>query len=169
MRVTHVLEVGTLGGYSAIWMASMNPQLTVTTVECNKTHAEIARANIERAGLADRIVVIEGLGVDVLARLRGEVQAGSRPQFGFVFIDADKTNNWRYFQLSMDMIIPNSVICVDNVVRNGQLVDWSDSNPSVLRSREVVEKADREPGVDSVLLQTVGEKGYDGWLWAVVC
>lgn len=168
MRVTHVLEVGTLGGYSAIWMASMNPQLTVTTVECNKTHAEIARANIERAGLADRIVVIEGLGVNVLARLRGEAQAGSRPQFGFVFIDADKTNNWRYFQLSMDMIIPNSVICVDNVVRNGQLVDWSDSNPSVLRSREVVEKAGREPGVDSVLLQTVGEKGYDGWLWAVV-
>ncbi|GAM43900.1 hypothetical protein TCE0_060r19089 [Talaromyces pinophilus] len=168
MRVTHVLEVGTLGGYSAIWMASMNPQLTVTTVECNKTHAEIARANIERAGLADRIEVIEGFGVDVLVRLRGEVQAGSRPHFGFVFIDADKANNWRYFQLSMDMIISNSVICVDNVVRNGQLVDWSDSNPSVLGSREVVEKAGREPRVDSVLVQTVGEKGYDGWLWAVI-
>jgi predicted O-methyltransferase YrrM len=168
MRVTNVLEVGTLGGYSAIWMASMNPQLTVTTVECNERHAEIARTNIERAGLADRIELIEGLGVDVLAHLSKEVQAGSRPRFGFVFIDADKANNWRYFQLSIDMIISNSVICVDNAVRNGQLADWSDSDPSVLGSREVVEKAGREPGVDSVLLQTVGEKGYDGWLWAVV-
>ncbi|RMZ77743.1 hypothetical protein DV737_g4190, partial [Chaetothyriales sp. CBS 132003] len=166
--VTHALEVGTLGGYSAIWVASENPQLKVTTVEYNQHHVEVARENIKHAGLADRIEVIHGAGLDVLTRLREEVQAGTRPRFGFVFIDADKVNNWRYFQLAKDMIKPNSVICVDNIVRFGRLVDATDSDASVQGSREVVEKAGKEPGVDSVVLQTVGEKGYDGWLWAVI-
>jgi predicted O-methyltransferase YrrM len=166
--VTHALEVGTLGGYSAIWMASENPQLRLTTIEYNPTHVRVARKNIELAGLMDRIEVIHGAGIDVLARLLEEVKAGTRPQFGFVFIDADKVNNWNYFQLAKDMVKPNSVICIDNIVRGGQLADPSDTDPVVLASRGVVENAGKEPGVDSVVIQTVGEKSYDGWLWAVI-
>jgi predicted O-methyltransferase YrrM len=93
----------------------MTPQLTVTTVECDKRHAEIARVNIERAGLTDRIELVEGLGVDIFGPLREEVLSGSQPRFGLVFIDAGKANNWQYFQLSMGMIVSKSVICVDNV------------------------------------------------------
>ncbi|KAJ5106518.1 hypothetical protein N7456_003193 [Penicillium angulare] len=166
--VTHVLEVGTLGGYSAIWMASENPKLQVTTIEYNLEHVKVAKENIKNAGLEDRIEVLEGSGVDVLTQVREQVFAGARPLFGFVFIDADKVNNWRYFQLAREMVKPNSVICVDNVVRDGQVVDFADLDPSVKGSRQVIRRAGKEPGVDSVVLQTVGEKGYDGWLWAVV-
>jgi predicted O-methyltransferase YrrM len=166
--VAHALEVGTLGGYSAIWLASENPALRLTTVEYNPLHVEVARRNIEAAGLADRVEVVHGAGVDVLARLRDEVRAGARPPFGFVFIDADKENNWNYFKLAKEMVKPNSVICVDNVVRRGGLADPENTEPYVLASRRVVEEVGKEPGVDSVVVQTVGSKGYDGWLWAVV-
>jgi predicted O-methyltransferase YrrM len=140
----------------------------VTTVEYKHRHVEVARKNIERAGLSGRIEVIHGAGVDVLARLRREVEAGKRSKFGFVFIDADKDNNWNYFKLSKGMVTPNSVICIDNIVRDGQLADASDTHPYVVGSRKVVENVGKEPGVDSVVIQTVGEKSYDGWLWAVV-
>ncbi len=166
--VSHALEVGTLGGYSAIWLASENPGLHLTTVEYNAVHVEVARRNIEAAGLSDRVDVVHGAGVDVLARLRDEVRAGTRPPFGFVFIDADKVNNWEYFQLAKQMVKPNSVICVDNVVRKGKLADLGNNEPVILASRLLVENVGKEPGVDSVVLQTVGEKSYDGWLWAVV-
>lgn len=166
--VKHVLEVGTLGGYSSIWMAGQNPQLRLTSVEYDGHHVDVARRNIRHAGLEDRIEVIHGTGVDVLSRLREEVKSGSRPRFGFVFIDADKVNNWRYFQLAREMVEPGSVICVDNVVRDGMLAEMSYSDPHLEGAREVVEKVGREEDVDSVVLQTVGEKGYDGWLWAVV-
>ena len=166
--VTHSLEVGTLGGYSAIWLASENPQLHLTTIEYRRKHVEVARKNIELAGLSDRIEVIHGTGIEVLTRLSEEVKAGKRPKFGFVFIDADKDNNWNYFKLSKGMVKPNSVICIDNIVREGQLADLSDTDPYVVASRQVVINAGKEPGVDSVVLQTVGEKSYDGWLWSVV-
>lgn len=166
--VTHALEVGTLGGYSAIWLASENPELHLTTIESSKHYVDVARRNIEAAGLGSRVEIIFGAAEDVLKPLRNEVQAGSRSPFGFVFIDADKESNWIYFRLAKDMVRPNAVVCVDNIVREGQLVDLSDQDPRVLGSREVVEKAGREPGVDSTVLQTVGEKGYDGWLWAVI-
>jgi predicted O-methyltransferase YrrM len=167
-RVAHALEVGTLGGYSAIWLASENPALRLTTVEYNPLHVEVARRNIEAAGLSDRVEVVHGAGVDVLARLRDDVRAATRPPFGFVFIDADKENNWNYFQLAKEMVEPNSVICVDNIVRWGDLADVGNAEPNVLASRRVVENAGKEPGVDSVVLQTVGDKSYDGWLWAIV-
>ncbi|KAJ6104361.1 hypothetical protein N7523_010681 [Penicillium sp. IBT 18751x] len=166
--VTHALEVGTLGGYAAIWMASENPQLHVTSIERNAHHAAVARRNIAQAGLAARIEVIQGSALDMLPRLREEVQRGDRPRFGFVLIDADKVNNWVYFQVARDMVSPHAVICVDNVVRDGELVDGDDVDPSVRGSREVVEKVGSMSGVDSVVMQMVGEKGYDGWLWAVV-
>jgi predicted O-methyltransferase YrrM len=128
----------------------------------------VARRNIELAGLSHRIEVIHGESVDVLETLRSEVKAGTRPQFGFVFIDADKVNNWNYFRLAKDMVKPNSVICMDNIVREGELADLSITDQDVVASRRVVENAGKEPGVDSVVIQTVGEKSYDGWLWALV-
>ncbi|KAH8890229.1 S-adenosyl-L-methionine-dependent methyltransferase [Thozetella sp. PMI_491] len=166
--VTHALEVGTLGGYSAIWVASENPQLRLTTVEYDPKHAEVARKNIEFAGLSDRIEVINGAGLDVLTRLRDEVVAGTRPKFGFVFIDADKENNWNYVELSLAMVKPRTAICVDNVVRRGQVADFSIDNSRIQGARDVIEKAGKDPRLDSVVIQTVGEKSYDGWLWIVV-
>jgi predicted O-methyltransferase YrrM len=101
---TPSLEVGTLGGYSAIWLASENPQLHLTTIEYRRKHYEVARKNIELTGLSDRIEVIHGTGIEVLTSLSKEVEAGKRPKFGFVFIDADKDNNWNYFKLSKSMV-----------------------------------------------------------------
>ncbi|EFQ36839.1 hypothetical protein CGRA01v4_04245 [Colletotrichum graminicola] len=166
--VRHALEVGTLGGYTAIWLASENPQMTVTTIEQDFRNVVVARQNIKLAGLSDSIEVVHGSGIDVLTKLRDEVRQGLRPRFGFTFIDADKVNNWNYLKLAKDMMEPKSVICIDNIVRDGFLADLDTRDPYILGCREVVEKAAQEPGLDSVVLQTVGEKGYDGWLWAVV-
>ncbi|KAK0616122.1 S-adenosyl-L-methionine-dependent methyltransferase [Bombardia bombarda] len=168
LGVTHALEVGTLGGYTAIWLASENPQLHVTTVEYNPHNADVARGNIEFAGLSDRIDVILGAGLDVLASLKEEVLTGKRPPFGFTFIDADKPNSWNYFSLAVDMSKPKAAICVDNVVCGGKIADPENDHPRILGGRNVIEKAGKDPRVDSVVLQTVGEKNYDGQLWAVV-
>lgn len=168
-NVTHALEIGTLGGYSAIWVASENPQLRLTTVEYDPRHADVARKNIARAGLADRVEVLQGAGVDVLARLGEEIRRGRRVKFGFVFIDADKPNNWNYFRLAKDLVRTNSVICVDNIVgRHGELVGRGRGDPDVEGSREAVVNAGKEPGVDAVVIQTLTEKSSDGWLSAVV-
>ncbi|KAG7294134.1 hypothetical protein NEMBOFW57_004198 [Staphylotrichum longicolle] len=143
-RVTHALEVGTLGGYSAIWLASENPALRLTTVEYEPLH-------VEAAGLADRIEVIHGAGVDVLPRLRDEVRAGARPPFvgqGYGQAQRGYLRRQRGPQ--------------------GGLADANSTDPSVTASRLLVEEVGKLSGVDSVLLQTVGEKGWDGWLWAVV-
>jgi predicted O-methyltransferase YrrM len=169
LGVTHALEVGTLGGYTAIWLASENPGLHLTSVEFKPHNAKVARANILAAGLSDRIEVLEGAGMDILPRLKAEVQAGTRPKFGFTFLDADKANNWNYFDLAADMTITKGVICVDNVVRQGKLVaEESQQDPATLGSRAVIEKAGADARVDSVVIQKVGEKSYDGCLWAVV-
>lgn len=168
-RVAHALEVGTLGGYSAIWLASENPGLKVTSVEVDPVHAEVARGNVKKAGLEGQVEVVLGAGVDVLGRLQGEVERGERERFGFVFVDADKKNNWEYVRLAKGMVESGAVICVDNIVRGGRLVDeGSQGEAGVLGSRRVVEEVGRAEGLDAVVLQTVGEKSYDGWLWIVV-
>ena len=165
--VTRALEVGTLGGYTAIWLTSQNPQLHLTTIEYDLHHYNTAKKNIEHAGLTDRIEVIHGVAYDVMLRICEEVRSG-KPPFEFVFIDADKVNNWNYLNIAKDMCKKNTAICVDNIVRYGALVNFDDKDSSLQGCREVVEKAGEEPGLDSVVLQTVGEKGYDGWLWVVV-
>ena len=167
-RVTHALEIGTLAGYSAIWLASENPDLRVTTIEYDAKHVAVARRNMELAGVADQVEVRCGTGFRELEKLHKEIEDGLRPLFGFVFIDADKVNNWNYFRMTRDMVKPNSAICVDNVVLNGELADMNNTAPNVVSSRELVERVGREPGVNSVVAQSVGIKGYDGWLWAVV-
>ena len=168
--VKNILEVGTLGGYSTIWLANTSPDVRVTTIEVNEHHAEVARQNFKAAGVADRVEVVVGPGVEVLPKIAAEVEAGTRPRFGLTFIDADKDNNWFYFDLAVKISYPRSVIFVDNVVRRGTTADAEAAkhDPKIQGSRVVIENAGKDSRVDSVVLQTVGEKSYDGFLMAVV-
>ncbi|KAL9095604.1 MAG: hypothetical protein Q9165_002036 [Trypethelium subeluteriae] len=168
-RATAALEVGTLGGYTAIWLATLNPGVRVTSVEVNPHHAAVARENIAYAGLNGRIEVLEGSGVEVLPRLREEVEAGRRPRFGFGFVDADKENNWTYVREWVEMAEPGACVIVDNVVRRAKLVDPAKREEvAVMGARRLVEEVGKDPRLEGVVMQTVGEKNYDGFLMAVV-
>lgn len=170
MRVKHVLEVGTLGGYSTLWLASADPNIQITTIEVSPEHAAVAREAFEHAGVGDRIEIIVGPGRDVLPRLKSEIDQGSRPRYEFVFIDADKPNNPFYLDAAVDLTISRGCIIVDNVVRKGTLAreDLMADDPKVRGSREVVEAAGRDKRLDATLMQTVGEKNYDGFLICAV-
>ncbi|MCJ1391002.1 hypothetical protein MMC18_003863 [Xylographa bjoerkii] len=168
-KVEHALEIGTLGGYTAIWIATQNPGTHVTAIEIDPRHAEVARQNIEMAGVSDRVTVIVGAGLDVIPKLQEEVASGKRPKFGFVYIDADKMNNWAYFQATIPMISSGGCIFVDNIVRKGNIVsEEHQKDEGVIGARKVIECAGKEQRVDAVVLQTVSEKNYDGVLMAVV-
>ena len=170
LGVKHILEVGTLGGYSSIWLASSNPETQVTSIEIDTKHADVARENIKFAGLSDRIEVLVGAGLDELPRLADEVEKGKREKFGFTFIDADKENSLNYLDWAVKMTVPNGCIYVDNVVRRGRLAneDRTTWNSSDEGNRRLVEAVGKDQRVDAVVLQTVGEKNYDGFLLAVV-
>lgn len=166
LSVKHVLEVGTLGGYSAIWIASENPSLHVTSIEFDSYHASVARQNIEAASLSKQIEVILGAGLDILPQLHSQIGSGKREKFGFTFIDADKLNNWNYFDWAVKMSVSRACIVVDNVVSKGKLADEEAAvtNDMVKGGREVVEKVGSDQRVDGIVLQTVGEKDYDGYV-----
>ncbi|KAL9614084.1 MAG: hypothetical protein Q9167_001438 [Letrouitia subvulpina] len=170
LGVTHSLEVGTLGGYSAIWLLTENPQLHVTTVEFKEHHAKTALHNFEAAGVADRVEIIVGAGAEVLPRLLREVEQGKRERFGFTFIDADKLNNWNYFDLAVKMSVPRACIVVDNVVAHGTLIDEKEALKDVMvkGARDVIERVGRDERVEGTVLQTVSDTGYDGFLIAAV-
>lgn len=171
IRAKHVLEVGTLGGYSSIWFASAGEDVMVTSVEVDSHHKEVAEENINFAKLQDRITILLGKALTVLPILVAEFKAGHRPPFDLVFIDADKSNNAEYFKLAMEMVKSGSCIYVDNVVRKGKLVDKElikEKEASVMGSRAVVETVGEDSRVEGVVLQTVSEKNYDGFLMAVV-
>ena len=167
----NILEVGTLGGYSAIWMATGGGKdAKITTVEVNPAYKEVAEENITHAGLSDQITVHLGPGLNVLPELVKEVKAGKREPFDFVFIDADKQNNLAYFDLALQMTKPRTCIYVDNVVRRGKLVDETASKEDsrVVGTRTLIESVGRNDKVEAVVIQTVSEKNYDGFLLAVV-
>ncbi|KAI0471867.1 O-methyltransferase [Xylariaceae sp. FL0804] len=175
LKAKHALEVGTLGGYTSIWLTTENPDLRVTTVEFDPHHAAVARANLERAGVSDRVDVREGAGVDVLPALAKEIASGQLPRLDFVYIDADKANNWHYMDLAIGMCSPGAVLCIDNIVQAGRLVtapadegDHEGDDDGVPGARRAVEGVGADPRVDGVVLQTVGEKSYDGVLMVVV-
>jgi predicted O-methyltransferase YrrM len=164
----NILELGTLGGYSTLFLVHTSPETKVTTIEYSTEHARVAQANFKMAGVADRVTILEGAGVDVLPRVLEEYKAGKLPPFDFTFIDADKQSNWIYVDLALQMSRPGAVIIVDNVVRNGGLVDPAmRKEPKVVGSREVIEKAGVDPRLECSLLQTVGDKNYDGMLICV--
>lgn len=167
VRAQNVLEVGTLGAYSTIWLAHASPAVRVTTVEVNPHHADVAQANLEHAGVADRVEIRRGAGVEVLPQLADEVRQGKRGRYQLVFIDADKENNWNYVDIALGMCDPGACIIVDNVVRKGQLANV-DGDERVQGARRVVEMIGKDERLDGVVVQTVGEKNYDGFLIAVV-
>lgn len=156
-----ILEVGTLGGYSTIWLArALPPEGSLITCEIDKAHAEVAEANVARAGLADVVDVRVGPALDTLATLDGP--------FDLAFIDADKTSNTEYFQHALRMSRPGSMIIVDNVVRGGAVIEAGSSDRSVVGTRRFADAIAAEKRVDATAIQTVGAKGYDGFVLAVV-
>jgi predicted O-methyltransferase YrrM len=167
IRAKNILEVGTLGGYSTIWLANATPDVIVTSVEVDEHHAKVARANIANAGLADRVEVCLGPGINVLPQLAQEIKSGRREKFQFIFIDADKENNWNYVDMAIGMSDPGACIIVDNVVRKGQLASPSD-DPRIAGARRVVENIGKDDRLEGVVVQTVGDKDYDGFVFAVV-
>ncbi|KAI9155622.1 O-methyltransferase family 3 [Paramyrothecium foliicola] len=166
----HVLEIGTLGGYSTIFLANATPTTKVVSIESAPHHVKVARGNLKMAGLSDRVDVIEGNALEVLPKLLEEVQQGNRKKFDFVFIDADKVNSWTYFDHAANMVCPGACIVADNVVRRGDIMDprLIDTDQTVVKVRELIEKVGADPRVDSTVLQMVGVKNWDGMLIAVV-
>jgi len=160
-----ILEVGTLGGYSTIWLGRSLPvDGLLLSLEIDPHHAEVARANVAAAGLADRVEILLGPAIETLSRLEAE---GTEP-FDFVFIDADKQSNSDYFNAAVRMSRPGTVIVVDNVVRNGAVADAGSSDPSVQGVRRLNQVMAAEPRVSVTAVQTVGIKGYDGFALALV-
>jgi len=159
-----ILELGTLGGYSTILLARALPEDgRLVTLELNPDYAEVARANIERAGLGGRVELRVGPAQEGLQALIAE---GAGP-FDLVFIDADKSSTPGYFQLSLQLVRPGGIILVDNVVRDGALVDPDTDEPGALGMRRFHELAGRQQ-VQATTIQTVGVKGYDGFTLVLV-
>ncbi|MFF7436621.1 class I SAM-dependent methyltransferase [Streptomyces sp. NPDC008122] len=161
----NVLEIGTLGGYSTIWLARALPaDGRLITLEYSPAHADVARANIARAGLDKIVEVRTGAALDTLPHLETE---GAGP-FDLVFIDADKVNNARYVAWALKLSRPGTVIVVDNVVREGRVATPHPDDPAITGNREMFDLIAAEPRLDATALQTVGTKGYDGLLLARV-
>ncbi|SED47741.1 O-methyltransferase [Streptomyces sp. TLI_105] len=161
----NVLEIGTLGGYSTIWLARALPaDGRLITLEYDPAHADVARANIARAGLDKIVEVRTGAALDTLPQLEAE---GAGP-FDLVFIDADKVNNPHYVAWALKLSRPGTVIIVDNVVRNGRVATPDPDDPAITGTREMFDLIAGEPRLDATALQTVGTKGYDGLLLARV-
>lgn len=160
-----ILEIGTLGGYSTIWLARALPaDGRLITLEYSPVHAEVARGNLARAGLDKITEVRVGPALESLAALNVE-----HPEpFDLVFIDADKANNPHYVEWSLKLTRPGSLIIVDNVVRSGAVTDAASTEPSIQGTREALELIARHPKLTGTALQTVGTKGYDGFALARV-
>ncbi|PVG02811.1 S-adenosyl-L-methionine-dependent methyltransferase [Serendipita vermifera] len=162
IKAKRALEVGTLGGYSTIWMAKALPEDgEIVTFELSPEYAAIARENIARAGLSSKVTVVEGPATQTLSRVPPS------PQFDLAFIDADKANNVVYFKQAERLVRPGGVILVDNVVRHGLVADTSIvGDESLLGVRALLEYLKDNDSVDATTLATVGPKGYDGLLIA---
>ena len=160
-----ILEIGTLGGYSAIWLGRALPEGgRLLSLEFEPRHAEVARANLERASLSDRVEVRVGRAADTLAELERE----GRGPFDLVFIDADKPSTADYVRWALRLSHPGTLIVVDNVVRNGGIADLSGRDANVEGIRRGLEVIAAEPRLKAAVLQTVGVKGYDGLAIALV-
>ncbi|MFE5593984.1 O-methyltransferase [Streptomyces sp. NPDC056549] len=161
----NVLEIGTLGGYSTIWLARALPaDGRLITLEYDPAHADVARANIARAGLDKIVEVRTGAALDTLPLLETE---GAGP-FDLVFIDADKVNNPHYVAWALKLSRPGTLIIVDNVVRNGRVATEHPDDPAITGTRAMFDLVAAEPRLDATAIQTVGTKGYDGLLLARV-
>jgi len=160
-----ILEFGTLGGYSTIWLArALPPGGKLLSLEAKDSYAEVARASIERAGLGDLVEVRAGPALETLVALEDE---GVEP-FDFVFIDADKVNTPNYFAWSLNHVRPGALIVADNVVRGGSLADENSDDVSAEAQRRLHDLLAAEPRVEATTIQTVGSKGHDGFTLALI-
>lgn len=161
MGARRILEIGTLGGYSAIWLArALPPGGRLISLEYSPKHAEVARANLERAGLADVAEVRVGRGLDLTPALSGP--------FDFFFIDADKEGYPDYFRACLGLSRPGSVMVFDNMVREGEVIDSATRDADVRAARRLYQDIAAEPRVSATAIQTVGSKGYDGFCMLIV-
>lgn len=160
-----ILEIGTLGGYSTIWLArALPPGGRLITLEIDAKHAEVARANIARAGLAPVVDIRLDPALETLPRLRAE-RAGP---FDMTFIDADKPNIPAYFEWALKLSAPGALIVIDNVIRDGAVIDATSTDASVKGVRRLNELLKAESRVSATTIQTVGSRGYDGFTLALV-
>jgi predicted O-methyltransferase YrrM len=160
-----ILEIGTLGGYSTIWLARALPaDGRLITIEFDPKHAAVARRNLQRAGLGGVVELREGAASAVLPRIVAEKTG----PFDLIFIDADKESNADYFQWAMKLSRLGSLIVIDNVVRKGEVVNAGSTDPSVQGVRRCNELLAAEKRVSATAIQTVGSKGYDGFALALV-
>jgi predicted O-methyltransferase YrrM len=156
-----ILEIGTLGGYSTIWLArALPPDGRLVTLEAEPRHAEVAKANITRAGLADRVDLRVGPALDALPGVEGP--------FDLFFLDADKRSNADYLGWALRLSRPGSVIVCDNVIRSGRITDAGSGDAGVDSTRAFFERLAAEPRLTATAVQTVGAKGWDGFAIAVV-
>lgn len=156
-----ILEIGTLGGFSTIWLArGAGPQGRVVTLEYAPKHAEVARGNLERAGVAERVEVIVGAALDTLPTVTGP--------FDLIFIDADKENNLAYLEWAVRLARPGAVIVVDNVIRDGQILRPDSDDARVVATRKTLQAMGEHPRLDTAVIQTVGAKHWDGFALALV-
>ncbi|WP_304112540.1 O-methyltransferase [Mycolicibacterium bacteremicum] len=159
--VRRVLEIGTLAGYSTICLArGVGPAGSVVTCEYEPRHAEIARANLERAGVADRVEVMVGPALDTLPTLQGP--------FDLFFIDADKENNPAYVEAAVGLARPGALIIVDNIARGGRVLDPAPDDRQAIAVRDTIALLGTHPRLDAAAIQTVGAKGWDGFAVALV-
>ncbi|VEG51047.1 O-methyltransferase family protein [Mycolicibacterium aurum] len=157
-----VLEIGTLAGYSTISLArAVGPDGAVVTLEFDPAHAEVARRNLERAGVAERVEIVVGAALDSLPGLRGE-------EFDLVFIDADKENNVAYVEWAITLGHPGTVIVVDNIARNGRVLDPRPDDEQAQAVRVMFDMIGAHPRLEAAAIQTVGTKGWDGFAVALV-
>ena len=160
-----ILEIGTLGGYSTIWLArALPPGGRLITLESEPRHAEVAAANIARAGLADRVELRLGPAQETLPQLAADPLA----PFDFIFLDADKPSYPDYFPWLLQLSRPGTLILADNVVRNGAVIETASTDPKVQGVRRFNDLTAAEPRLDATAVQMVGVKGYDGFALMVV-
>jgi predicted O-methyltransferase YrrM len=160
-----VLEIGTLGGYSTICMARALPVGGhIVTIEFSPRHAEVARKNLKTAGVLDRVDLRLGPALQILPMLQSE---GGAP-FDFIFIDADKQSNAEYVKWALRLARVGTIIIVDNVVRDGKVIDGKSKDPDIIGTRRMADMIANEPRLSATVMQNVGAKGYDGFLLAIV-
>jgi predicted O-methyltransferase YrrM len=165
IRAERILEIGTLGGFSTIWLArALAPGGKLVTLEFEPRHAEVARANISREGLSDRVELRVGPALELLPKLLAD---GFGP-VDFFFIDADKENNANYFDWAMKFARAGSLIVVDNVIRAGAVADLANEDSMAIGGRALFDRVASDARVSATALQTVGAKGWDGFLLARV-
>jgi len=164
IRATRVLEIGTLAGYSTIQLArAVGPGGQVVTLEYEPKHAEVARENLARAGVDDRVEVIVGAALDTLPTL-----AGRGESYDLIFIDADKENNIAYVEWAIKLAAPGSIIVVDNIARSGRVLDPAADDLQARAVRDMLEMMGANPRLEAAAIQTVGTKGWDGFAVAIV-